>query len=239
MRTGNPLYPSNNLYGYLTEKDTLIKMNNDKLYVHYGCGQCSPKEWKNFDVSPTLRIQNTPIVGRLLKKSLGQVFEKNVNYGDVTLGLPGIKDNSADGVYCSHVLEHMSLEDFRKAIANSYKMLKPGGRFRLIMPDLKVLVDDYIADKAKGDPEASVRFIKRTLMAMEERPKNLKAVSKLAYGYLNHLWLWDKESTINELEKAGFSKIREIEFNDSEDPMFKLVENPKRFDLCVKLEAIK
>lgn len=74
---------------------------------------------------------------------------------------------------------------------------------------------------------------------MEERPRNLKAVSKLAYGYLNHLWLWDKEATISELQKAGFKTIREIEFNDSEDPMFKLVENRKRFDLCVKLEAVK
>lgn len=214
-------------------------MDNQKLYIHYGCGQCAPKEWKNFDVSPTLRIQKTPVLGWLLKKSLGQVFDGNVQYGDVTKGLPGIKENTADGVYCSHVLEHMSLADFRVAIANSYKMLKPGGRFRLIMPDLKVLVDDYITDKDKGDPEASVRFIKRTLMAMEDRPKDLKAVSKLAYGYLNHLWLWDTESTINELEKVGFTKIRQAEFNDSEDEMFKMVENPKRFELCVKLEAVK
>jgi predicted SAM-dependent methyltransferase len=214
-------------------------MEEKKLYVHYGCGQCAPEEWRNFDVSPTLRIQKTPVLGWLMKNALGQVFDKNVKYGDVTVGLPGIADNSADGVYCSHVLEHMSLADFRKAIANSYKMLKPGGCFRLIMPDLKVLVDDYIADKEKGDADASIRFIKRTLMAMEERPKNLKAVSKLAFGYLNHLWLWDKEATINELQKVGFKVIREIEFNDSEDPMFKLVENKKRFDLCVKLEAVK
>lgn len=214
-------------------------MKDDRLYVHYGCGQCSPKEWKNFDVSPTLRIQKTPVLGWLLKHSLGQIFEKNVQYGDITKGLPGIKDNTVDGAYCSHVLEHMSLFDFRKALENTYKMLKPGGVFRLIMPDLKVLVDDYIADKANGDPEASIRFVKRTIMGMEDRPRNLKAVSKLAYGYLNHLWLWDTESTINELKKAGFTKIREMGFNDSDDEMFKLVENKKRFELCVRLEAIK
>jgi hypothetical protein len=112
-------------------------MKSDKLYVQYGCGQCAPEEWMNFDVSPTLRIQKTPVLGWLLKKSLGQVFDKNVRYGDITEGLPGIADNSADGVYCSHVLEHMSLGDFRKAVANSYKMLKPGAKFRFIMPDLK------------------------------------------------------------------------------------------------------
>jgi hypothetical protein len=76
-------------------------------------------------------------------------------------------------------------------------------------------------------------------MGQEERPRSLKGRSKMAFGYLGHLWLWDKEATINELEKAGFKNIREIEFNDSEDPMYKLVENKKRFDLCVKLEATK
>ncbi|GAB3924337.1 class I SAM-dependent methyltransferase [Mucilaginibacter myungsuensis] len=214
-------------------------MDDKKLYVHYGCGQCAPPEWKNFDVSPTLRIQKTPVLGFLLKNVLGQKFDKNVKYGDVTEGLPGIADNSVDGAYCSHVLEHMSLEDFRLAIANTYKMLKPGGVFRLIMPDLKVLVDDYIADKAKGDKDASIRFIKRTIMGMDKRPSTVLGRAKQAYGYLGHLWLWDDEATINELEKAGFKNIRKIEFNDSPDPMFKLVENEKRFELCVKLEAVK
>jgi len=214
-------------------------MDEKKLYVHYGCGQCAPTEWKNFDVSPTLRIQNTPVLGWLMRNNLGQVFDKNVQYGDITKGLPGIKDNSVDGAYCSHVLEHMSLNDFRKAIANTYKMLKPGGTFRLIMPDLKVLVDDYLADKAKGDPEASVRFIKRTIMGMDERPPTLKGRATQAFGYLGHLWLWDNESAINELQKVGFKNIRQIEFNDSPDPMFKLVENKERFELCVKLEAVK
>ncbi len=214
-------------------------MNDKKLYVHYGCGQCAPVEWKNFDASPTLQIQKLPIIGRLMNGRLGQVFDRNARYGDITRGLPGIKDNSVNGAYCSHVLEHMSLEDFRKALANTYKMLKPGGTFRMVMPDLKVLVDDYIADKQKGDPEASIRFIKRTIMGMDTRPQTISGKARQAFGYLGHLWLWDDESAINEFEKAGFKNIRKIEFNDSEDPMFKLVENRKRFELCVRLEAVK
>jgi predicted SAM-dependent methyltransferase len=215
-------------------------MSDKKLYVHYGCGQTAPEEWTNFDVSPTLVIQNTPVVGFLLKKSLGQVFDKNVQYGDITKGLPGIKDNTAEGVYCSHVLEHMSLEHFRIALRNTYKMLKPGGIFRIIMPDLEVLVRDYITDKdVKHDPEASITLIKRMMMGVEVRPRSFKAVTKHLFGYLEHLWLWDWESTEKELRDAGFTNIRRCEFNDSADPMFKLVENPKRWELVVKFEAIK
>jgi predicted SAM-dependent methyltransferase len=198
-------------------------MPDNKLYVHYGCGQAAPPEWKNFDVSPTLRIQKTPILGTILKKSLGQVFDNNVQYGDITVGLPGIVDGTADGAYCSHVLEHMSLEHFRIALRNTYKMLKPGGIFRIIMPDLEVLVRDYINDKdEKHDPEASIRLIKRMMMGVEVRPRSFKAVTKHLFGYLEHL-----------------TNIRRCEFNDSADPMFKLVENEKRWHLVVKFECIK
>ena len=41
-----------------------------KIYVQYGCGLSAPKEWINFDVSPTLRIQKTPILGSILKSKL-------------------------------------------------------------------------------------------------------------------------------------------------------------------------
>lgn len=213
---------------------------DEKLYVHYGCGQAAPPEWRNFDVSPTLRIQKTPIIGAILKKSLGQVFDKNVQFGDITDGLPGIKDGTVDGAYCSHVLEHMSLEHFRTALRNTYKMLKPGGIFRIIMPDLEVLVRDYVNDKdVKHDPEASITLIKRMMMGVEVRPRNFMAVTKHLFGYLEHLWLWDWESTEKELRDAGFTNIRRCEFNDSADPMFKLVENKKRWELVVKFEAIK
>ena len=210
-----------------------------KIYIHYGCGQCSPKEWMNFDVSPTLRIQKTPILGWIMRKQLGQKFETHVKLGDISKGLPGVKENSAEGVYCSHVLEHMSLEDFRKALRNTYKILKKGGRFRLIIPDLEPLVLDYIADKGKRDPNASITFIKRTLMGTEERPKGVKKLGRHIFGYLKHLWLWDYDSMEKELMDAGFSNLRKCEFNDSEDEMFKLVEKRERFELVVKYEAIK
>lgn len=95
--------------------------NND--YVHYGCGLSAPKEWKNFDVSPTLRIQKTPIVGAILKGSLNTVFPSNVQYGDIVKGLP-VPDNSCRGVYCSHTLEHISLYGFREALRNTHRILR-------------------------------------------------------------------------------------------------------------------
>lgn len=96
-----------------------------KKYVQYGCGHSAPKEWVNFDVSPTLRIQKTPIIGLLVKKKLNTTFPSNVLYGDIIKGLP-IEDNTCDGLYCSHTLEHLALDEFRIALKNSYRILKKG-----------------------------------------------------------------------------------------------------------------
>ena len=34
---------------------------SDGLYVQYGCGLSAPAGWMNFDASPTLRFERSPI----------------------------------------------------------------------------------------------------------------------------------------------------------------------------------
>ena len=96
------------------------------LYVQYGCGNVAISGWQNFDASPTLRIQKLPFIGRLLQSKLNVVFDDEVLYGDIVRGLH-IPAECVDGVFCSHVLEHLSLEDFHTALDNTFKILKRGG----------------------------------------------------------------------------------------------------------------
>ena len=98
-----------------------------------------------FDNSPTLRIERIPIVGKILGRisGNGQRFPSDVRYGDICKGLP-VVDGTVKGAYASHVLEHLSLEDFRVALVNTYRMLEPAGRFRLIVPDLEARARIYL-----------------------------------------------------------------------------------------------
>ena len=63
---------------------------------------------------------------------------------------------SASAIYCSHVLEHMSLDEFRTTLRNVFSYLRPGGTFRLVLPDIEQLAKSYLADPDAG---ASVRFM--------------------------------------------------------------------------------
>lgn len=214
-----------------------VMFMSNNLYVQYGCGLSAPKEWKNFDVSPTLRIQKTPLIGSLIKSRLNVVFPDNVHYGDIIKGLP-LKENSCDGIYCSHTLEHLSLKDFRIALKNTRKVMKEGAIFRCIVPDLEWAAKKYIEELGKGNDKASLGFINLTRLGTQARPRGLKGILVSILGNANHLWMWDKKSLTKELENAGFKDIRVCQFNDCEDEMFKLVEDKGRFVESVTIDGV-
>jgi SAM-dependent methyltransferase len=207
------------------------------LYVQYGCGLSAPDGWKNFDASPTLRLQKIPLIGILARKKTN--FPRAVLYGDIIKGLPGIGAGSCDAVYCSHVLEHLSLKDFYTALMNSYSILKQGGVFRCVLPDLEWAVQQYLSEKQNNVAEASIHFMQNTLLGTEERPGSIKDKVIDMFGNSNHLWMWDKDSLHQAFVNAGFASVRKCTYGDAADKHFLLVEDKDRFNGAVAFECIK
>lgn len=208
--------------------------NNRSGYVQFGAGLCGPEDWTNFDVSPTLRLQRLPLVGGLFG-GIGPKFPKTVRYGDVIRGLP-VAENSCDAIYCSHVLEHLSLADFRTALRNTYKYLKPGGRFRFVLPDLEQLISDY---QASGGSDAAMKFMKDSYLGHESRKKGLAGLLRSSIGNSAHLWMWDYKAMEDELAKAGFVNIRRASYGDSGDAHFDSVEVEGRWQGALGVECFK
>lgn len=197
-------------------------------YVQYGAGYSTGEGWLNFDASPTLRVQKLPVAGRLLARLSGnpEPFPDEVRYGDVVKGLP-LAANCVDGLYASHVLEHLPLADMRIALAESLRVLKPGGVFRLIVPDLKSRARAYL--DAGDAPDAAHTFMRSTYLGSEGRGNSLGSRLRAAVGNSMHLWMYDFPAMAAELERAGFVEIRRAAFGDAEDPMFARVETEDRF----------
>lgn len=205
-------------------------------YVQYGCGFTAPAGWINYDASPTLRFERLPLLGKLYTRNR-QRFPENVKYGDIVKGLPE-KPGSCDGIYCSHILEHLAYDDFVTALKNTYILLKPGGIFRGVVPDLRSAVMNYMEDYDKLEAPAS-ELMRSTMLGVENRAKTVSANIKTMYGNSKHLWMWDYKSLEFELKKVGFINIRQCKYRDSPNRLFNLVEEEGRFFEAAAFECQK
>lgn len=89
-------------------------------------------------------------------------------------------DNSVDIFICSHILEH--IPDDRKAIAELYRMLRPGGWGIVLTPVILTLDEDYENPAAVTEADRWKHF-----------------------GQGDHVRVYSKSGLIAKLEEAGFT----------------------------------
>jgi predicted SAM-dependent methyltransferase len=136
-----------------------------------------------------------------------------------------ISSNSCDGVYASHVLEHLSRADIDRALAETYRMLKPRGLFRLVVPDLERAAREYISRVDAGCPTSADGFVwDGTMLGRKTKSRGLLGILYEGLATHAHLWMWDFNSLAHLLRQHRFVGIRRASFNDCGDKAFLAVE---------------
>ena len=191
------------------------------MNIHIGCEFKIGRSWKNYDISITAQIEKIPLLRKFIKIN-ALPYPKEVIYGD-TSKRPLCKNNEADNIYCSHALEHMTKEDMQKALKNIYFMLKSGGCFRLIVPDLETRAQKYLKNQ---DSDA---FIESIGFGRKKNDRSFKDFLRKLSGNSGHLWMYDNKSMQKYLDEAGFKNIRKSKIGDSGIQVFSEVEEVHRF----------
>src|SRR5260370_11714954 len=78
-------------------------------------------------------------------KKLEIPWSPSILIRDVRKPLP-FSDGSVSVVYASHVLEHLYREEGQRLIAESFRVLAPGGILRIVVPDLRAIVEEYLGN---------------------------------------------------------------------------------------------
>jgi predicted SAM-dependent methyltransferase len=99
------------------------KSGYDVKLLNIGCGNTYHHAWVNIDVEPV---------------------SPDIRRHDAGMLLP-FEDNSYDACYCSHVLEHLYCNDALFLLKEIYRILKPGGIVRVVVPDLEDIVRTYLS----------------------------------------------------------------------------------------------
>jgi predicted SAM-dependent methyltransferase len=90
-------------------------------YINVGCGSKFHKDWVNVDMVS---------------------FSPHVKKCNLIKGIP-FPDNSFDVLYHSQVLEHIPKNDAAFFIKECFRVLKPNGIIRVVVPDLENIIDEY------------------------------------------------------------------------------------------------
>ncbi len=120
------------------DPDTVASETWDRK-LNIGCGNTFHPAWTNFDLN-----SSHPAVQQV----------------DICAGLP-VPDNSQDVVYHSHVLEHLERKQGEALLRECYRVLRPGGVLRIVVPDLEQIARLYIElhDRAwMGNRQAAERY---------------------------------------------------------------------------------
>ena len=160
----------------------------------------------------------------------GNIFRKKDVWLDVTLGLP-FDDNSLRGVYASHVIEHFDDTSVRRLISELYRVLKPGGALRLIVPSLEYAIDAYVKENADTLPDWP-----RTYDSAGGRFNNFMLCQN------QHFMMFDFGLLEELLSAAGFSQVSRSSAQSSEHftkEHMQYEADPALKDVSLHVEALK
>lgn len=136
------------------------------------------------------------------------------NYLDATSRWP-VEDGAASHVYSDNVVEHLPLAAGRAMLAEAHRVLRPGGRIRLVTPDIRRHVQLYLDGSTSVTGPVGNTY--RSLGLVVEHPVDLIRIPIGEFGH-HEGYLYDFDTLRAELERVGFHSVTEVAPGQSEDP---------------------
>lgn len=145
-----------------------------------------------------------------------------------------LKDDSVDNYYCSHTLEHIKPENVLFVLKEIRRTLKPGGKLRIVVPNIRNGIRKYLDNNIKGHkPYRPDHFPKTPLGCL------------MAWFYTDklehangHEMVFDFETLKYYLDQAGFRVLDRMTYHNYSE-VFKGKDFAKYKDWSLYIEVTK
>lgn len=172
--------------------DRAPQPENVKSILHVGCGPYHPQALPDLLRTPEWREVRLDIDPAVQPDIIGSITDMHA-----------VLSASVDAVYSSHNLEHVYAHEVPIALAEFYRVLKPGGFALIIVPDIQK-VAEYVAQGKLEEP-------------LYVSPYGPIAAIDILYGFrtalaqgnhfMAHRTAFTVETLRQKLQEAGFSQV--------------------------------
>jgi len=177
--------------------------------LNLGCGEYLLPGWENWDAALDVSLRRPEV-------------------GHVRVPPIPLDDDSVAEIYMGHLLEHFEPDEAAALLAECKRVLVPGGRLGVVVPNVRKVLAHYLAgDHMEVEVPAGVYWSLDDLEAVN---------AVFLYSTIQesrHRWGYDARTLCRTLERAGFYVEDSIRLDD---PRLSV---PRWYDLgyqCVKRE---
>lgn len=203
--------------------------------LNLGCGSRAHPEWTNVDFSPYARLRRRPRVvaaldrvGLLSDERLERLraLDPDIVCWDLRRGVP-FPDRAFDVVYHSHLLEHLPRTAAGGLLRECWRVCRPEGILRIVVPDLERAAAAYTSALERldhGDETAWAAYdsavdamfeqmVRAEPVGTSGQPPLRGRVERAVRGGVDrtgerHLWMYDRHALERLVRSAGFGDVR-------------------------------
>jgi SAM-dependent methyltransferase len=162
--------------------------------VNVGAGKYPMPGWLNFDLVPR---------------------QRGVFHADATRSMP-LAAGSIALLRSEHMIEHLPYGAGLAFLRESFRVLRPGGRIRLITPDMEKIL---ALREEQADPVATsyVEWVTRQKYPEAAGPDPAFAINAM-FRFYGHQFIYTRKLLQQAVERAGFRDAAFLEVGESPEP---------------------
>jgi SAM-dependent methyltransferase len=203
--------------------------------LNLGAGPTGLNGWINYDWGLLPLMAKLKVMRDLLVKIgwLGKEYQvewPEFELHDIRRTFP-LDDDSVDYIYCSHVLEHFEKSEAARILKDCLRVLKNTGVIRIVVPDLKKMVELY------GRNSDADKFSKLVWGFDDGNLQKSKLDNIRRLFIREHKWAYDIKSMADLLKLVGFKDVRVSEHGKSKIPDIEFLDLKEHKQESMYIEA--